>query len=71
MYSINRIFGISSQATHYEYRCVTIGEYGDRKYKTFRLTSASMRRVYKMTKGWMSSSKTKQIRSYSRYFPQP
>lgn len=45
-YQITRTFGVSSLATHYEYVRVSRGEYGEKTYKTFRLTAASHRRIF-------------------------
>ena len=45
-YKINRTFGISSNIDSYEYRRVATGEFGERAYKSFRLTAASHRRVF-------------------------
>jgi hypothetical protein len=62
MYQIKRTFGISSNATHYEYRRIARGEYGEVVYKSMVIpSSASMKRIYKLTNGNMASSRTKQV----------
>lgn len=71
-YKITRTFGVSSLIDGYEYRRIAVGEFGERSYKSFRLTAASHRRVFALIKSLhgfpgFSGDQTKGVTKITHY----